>query len=98
MLHIQNGDSAAGTARKSRIPGEHFAWREALVCGPVPGGLPAEEFRRVRASHLFEAYDANLEKTEQELCGQEEDLARVNVHEEGVLLFEPDLFCQVQVR
>jgi len=97
MLHIHNGDSAAGTARKSDIPGEHFAWREALVCGPVPGGLTAEEFRRVRASHLVEAYGANLEKTEQELRGQEEVLARFNDHEEVVLWFEHDLFCQIQL-
>src|SRR5260221_13752680 len=97
MLNIHNGASDGGTARKSDIPGEHFAWREAMVCGPVPGGLPAEEFRRVRANHLVEAYGANLEKTEQELRGQEEVLARFNDHEEVVLWFEHDLFCQVQL-
>ena len=46
MLHIHNGDSTAGTAKKSDIPGEHLAWREAMVCGPTPPGLSAEEFSR----------------------------------------------------
>ena len=55
MLHIHNGDSAAGTAKKSDIPGEHLAWREALVCGPAPAGLTEDEFRGVRARHLANA-------------------------------------------
>src|SRR5258708_1290217 len=97
MLHIHNGDSAAGTAKKSDIPGEHLAWREALVCGPAPGGLSIDEFRHVRAQHLADAYGANLEQTVQELRAQEETLARFSDHEEVVLWFEPDLFGQVQL-
>ncbi len=97
MLHIHNGDSAAGTAKKSEIPGEHLAWREALVCGPAPGNLSAAEFRQVRAQHLADAYGAHLEKTVQELQAQEETLARFSDHDEVVLWFEHDLFCQVQL-
>lgn len=97
MLHIHNGDSAAATAKKSDIPGEHLAWREALVCGPAPGDLSPAEFRQVRAQHLADAYGANLEKTVQELLAQEEKLARFSDHEEVVLWFEPDLFGQVQL-
>jgi hypothetical protein len=97
MLHIHNGDSAAGTAKKSDIPGEHLAWREALVCGPAPGGLSKDEFRHLRAKHLADAYGANLEKTERELREQEEALSRFSDHEEVVLWFERDLFCLVQL-
>ena len=97
MLHIHNGDSAAGTAKKTDIPGEHLAWREALVCGPAPGGLTEEEFRRVRARHLADAYGVDFEKCENELQAQEETLARFSDHEEVVLWFEHDLFCQVQL-
>jgi hypothetical protein len=97
MLHIHNGDSAAGTARKSDIPGEHLAWREALVCGPAPGQLSPDEFRHLRAQHLADAYGANLEKTEKELRAQEDALSRVSDHEEVVLWFEHDLFCTVQL-
>jgi|SRR5882672_3467583 len=97
MLHIHNGDSTAGTARKTSLPGEHLAWREALVCGPAPGGLPADEFRRVRAQHLASAYGVNLEKCERELRDQSDVLARFRDHEEVVLWFDHDLFCQVHL-
>lgn len=97
MLHIHNGDSTAGTARKAAIPGEHLAWREALVCGPVPQGLSADEFRHVRADHLASAYGVSVEKCEQELRAQEDALSAFSDHEEVVLWFEHDLFCQVQL-
>jgi hypothetical protein len=97
MLHIHNGDSSAGTARKAAIPGEHLAWREALVCGPVPQGLSPSEFRRVRAEHLASAYGVTIEKCERELRAQEDALSAFSDHEEVVLWFEHDLFCQVQL-
>ena len=97
MLHIHNGDSAAGTAKETDIPGEHLAWREALVCGPAPGGLSEENFRNVRARHLADAYGVDFEKCENELRAQEETLSRFSDHEEVVLWFEHDLFCQVQL-
>jgi len=97
MLHIHNGDSAAGTAKKSDIPGEHLAWREALVCGPAPGDLSEVEFRRVRARHLADAYGVELEKCQNELREQEEALSRFSDHEEVVLWFECDLFCEIQL-
>jgi len=97
MLHIHNGDSTAKTAREAGIPGDHLAWREALVCGPAPGGLSADEFRRVRAEHLAGAYGVNVEGCELELRAQEEALAVFADHEEVVLWFEHDLFCQVHL-
>jgi hypothetical protein len=97
MLHIHNGDSTAGTAKQSDIPGEHLAWREALVCGPAPDGLTQDEFRNVRARHLAGAYGVDLRKCEDELCAQEEALSRFPDHEEVVLWFEHDLFCMVQL-
>ena len=97
MLHIHNGDSSAGTAKKSSIPGEHLAWREALVCGPAPGSLSEDKFRGLRARHLAEAYGVNLAESEKELRAQEEALAHFSDHKEIVLWFEHDLFCQVQL-
>jgi hypothetical protein len=97
MLHIHNGDSTAATARKAAIPGEHLAWREALVCGPAPAGLSAEEFLRLRAKHLSEAYGVALDRCERELREQQAALSAATDHEEVVLWFEHDLFCQVQL-
>lgn len=91
MLHIHNGDSSANTAKESSIPGEHFAWREALIDGPNPAGLEGEEWRRLRAQHLSESYDVDENQCRQELLAQEQ---KVSDHEEVVLWFEHDLFCQ----
>ena len=97
MLHIHNGDSTAGTARNAGIPGEHLAWREALVCGPAPAGLSQEEFLDVRAAHLADAYKVPIEKCAAELQAMHEALAHFGEHEELVLWFEHDLFCQVHL-
>src|SRR5437660_12025279 len=97
MLHLHNGDSTAGTARKADLPGEHLAWREALVCGPAPSGLSGDDFRQVRARHLSDAYGVNLQDCEKELREQQEALARFVDHEEVVLWFEHDPFCQVHL-
>jgi hypothetical protein len=97
MLHIFNGDSAAGTAKQSGIPGHIVAWREALVCGPTPGGVSDAEFRQLRARYLAETYGAPLEQCEKGLRRQEQSLAAYAKHDEVVLWFEHDLFCQVQL-
>src|SRR2546426_8233817 len=97
MLHIHNGDSTAGTARKANVPGEHLSWREALVCGPTPRGLSADEFSRVRAKHLSDAYGLRIEVCAKELREQQEALASSGDHDEVVLWFEHDLFCQVHL-
>ena len=97
MLHIHNGDSSAETARKANIPGDHVAWREAMVCGPNPGDLPKSEFIKVRAAHLAEAYAVPREKCESELREQHMAIADFSVHEEVVLWFEHDLFCQIHL-
>ena len=97
MLHIHNGDSSAGTAKKSNMPGEHLAWREALICGPVVRGLTEAEWRTLRARHLAEAYNRKFKDCEKDLREQQEALARFCDHEEVVLWFEHDLFCQLHL-
>lgn len=97
MLHIHNGDSSADIARSARIPGEHIGWREALVCGPAPGALSPDAFREVRAQHLSESYDLSIEDVAEQLRRQQEALAQYRDHEEVVLWFEHDLFCQVHL-
>lgn len=97
MLHIHNGDSTADTARKASIPGDHVAWREAMICGPNPGDLRKSEFIKVRAQHLAEAYAVPREKCESELREQHMAIANFANHDEVVLWFEHDLFCQVHL-
>ncbi len=97
MLHIHNGDSSADTAKQSTLPGEHFAFREALIEGPTPAGLDQAEWLRVRASHLAENHGENAEQIERDLAEQQRKLSTVADQEETVLWFEHDLFCQVNL-
>lgn len=97
MLHIHNGDCSADSARKSSLPGEHFAWRESLVTGPTPSGLSGSEWRSIRARHLSEAYGDEVQDCERGLLSQEEALASFSEHDEVVLWFEHDLFCQLHL-
>ncbi len=97
MLHIHNGDATAETAKLTALPGEHFAFREALLEGPTPGNLDEAEWRTVRARHLSGGYGVELANCERELTEQETKLATFRDHEEVVLWFEHDLFCQVNL-
>jgi hypothetical protein len=97
MLHIHNGDAAAGIAKQSTIPGEHFAWREALIEGPAPEDVSPAEWRKLRAAHLADSYELDPVETENELQAQEEKLASYLDHDEVVLWFEHDLFCQINL-
>jgi hypothetical protein len=97
MLHIHNGDATADTAKNAAIPGEHLSWREALVFGPAPAHLPEPQFLHVRAGHLAESYRVPVEKCAAELAAMHDALAAFGDHEELVLWFEHDLFCQVHL-
>jgi hypothetical protein len=97
MLHLHNGDCAANIARQSSLPGEHFAWRESLITGPTPAGLSREDWRKLRTQHLFETYGVDLQECERGLLTQEEKLKTFSDHEEVILWFEHDLFCQLQL-
>ena len=96
MFHIHNGDCSAEIAKRSSIPGEHFAWREAVVEGPAPANRDAAEWRKLRAQYLAEAYGLDHD-VEKELAAQDEQLKRAGERDEVVLWFEHDLFCQVNL-
>jgi hypothetical protein len=91
MIHIHNGDSTLFIAKRTGIPGEHMAFREAMIAGPV-ASTPDQE---TRARFLSEAYGHNLLKTRTELLEQERALTDAASHDEIVLWFEHDLFCLV---
>ena len=96
MLHIHNGDSTAGTLKEFGFPGEHKAFQEVLMEGPTPD-TPGDEFRETRAQFLAEAYDIEIEKVKTDQRDQEAWLARISEHDETILWFEHDLFCQINL-
>jgi len=97
MLHIHNGESTAGTLREFGFAGEHFAFQEVLMVGPTPSGLSTDEWFATRAKHLAEAYDLNVEECRNGLLKQEAILQSSLQHDEIILWFEHDLFCQINL-
>ena len=97
MLHIHNGDCAANIAKQTALPGEHFAFREALLDGPTPAEFKGAGFLLIRARHLSLTHGVDLKRCSEDLRAQEEKLASFPEHEEVVLWFEHDLFCQIHL-
>jgi Domain of unknown function (DUF1835) len=97
MLHILNGSSTEQTLRQTSIAGELFSFRDALIAGPAPEGLDEDSWRRTRAQHLSEDYGVNTDECERDLLLQTEMLSSCAKHDEIVLWFEHDLFCQLNL-
>lgn len=97
MLHILNGSSTESTLRRSSITGEFFSFRDALVDGPAPLELDEASWRETRAAHLSQSYGVPREKCERDLLEQAQTLTAFVNHEEVVLWFEQDLFCQLNL-
>jgi Domain of unknown function (DUF1835) len=97
MLHILNGSSTEETLRGSTITGELFSFRDALISGPATRTLDESIWRRTRAEHLSKSYGVNYDECERDLYKQSETLRSFKNHDEIVLWFEHDLFCQLNL-
>lgn len=94
VIHIHNGDVVAALARRSNIPGEHLAYRESLVTGPV---LPGPEWIETRARAIAEAHTEDLLRVRTGLLEQEQALDAARSAAEVVLWFEHDLYCLIHL-
>lgn len=94
MIHIHNGDVVAALARRSDIAGEHIAYRETLVTGPV---VPGTEWIESRARAIAEGHDEDLLRVRTGLLEQEQMLERARSASEVVLWFEHDLYCLIHL-
>jgi hypothetical protein len=97
MLHIHNGDSTAGMMKEAGFPGEHFAFREALAMGPTPDGLSKDEWISVRADYLADGNELDPDRVKRDLESLDAGLENISHHEETILWFEHDLFCQINL-
>ena len=97
MLHILNGESTLEVLRNSSLPGEFYSFRDALIGGPTPAGAEGRDWFNLRASHLADAYGLEQSKRERELQQQDDLLVSCAQHDEVVLWFDHDLFCQVNL-
>jgi hypothetical protein len=94
MIHIHNGDVVATLARRANVPGEHFAYRETLVTGPV---IPGPQWIETRAQAIADGHSEDLLRVRTALLEQELALDQARGAGEIVLWFEHDLFCLVHL-
>jgi hypothetical protein len=94
-LHVTNGDSAAGTLRRTRLGGRVLPWRDALHAGPVPA-VGDRELRRVRAGFLAGEDPTGRGRLLRWLAHRDRTLS-ANRDGEYLLWFEADLYDQLQL-
>ena len=94
MLHLTNGESAAGSLRSSGVLGRVIAWQDVLHEGPVPAGLTLEGMSDVRA-HFLARWDRRSFSTVSASFDERDGALRSARH--VVLWFEHDLYDQLQL-
>lgn len=96
MLHLTNGDIAAGKISASGLPGDVLPWRDVLHEGPVPAGLDDDALRAARAEFL--SGDSRSRRSVlRGLAERDARLDAASAEDEVVLWFEPDLYDQLQL-
>jgi hypothetical protein len=93
VLHITNGDSAAGLIQASEITGDVLPWRDPMHHGPMPPDIDLAALSAVRAVYLSQpGHSASDEfRARDALLQQSLD------YESVVLWFEHDLLDQLQI-
>lgn len=92
LINIHNGDAMLVYAKREGFPGEHIAFRESLVSGPV---VPSSDWLSMRARFLAGAFREEVLRASNSLFEQEQALSAAAGQDEIVLWFEHDLFCLV---
>ncbi|MEO6487217.1 MAG: hypothetical protein ABIO78_04640 [Thermoanaerobaculia bacterium] len=94
MIHIHNGDVVAVRARRVGVPGEHLAFRESMIGGPVRPNDP--DWLAKRAAFLVEQSGDDMLRITNRLFEQDQTITHAAAtQDEIVLWFEHDLFCLI---
>ena len=96
MLHITNGDSAAGRIEALGLGGEVLPWRDALHEGPVPAPGTLDSLRPLRARFLA-GDTASAADVARNLETRDRRLGATLHDGEVALWFEHDLHDQLQL-
>lgn len=97
MIHLVAGQSALETLQQTSVPGDKFSIDDILMEGPVPDGLRTDASWNIRADHLERYF--SIPRSDY-LSGKRERVGILNDslrHDEIVLWFEFDLFCQANL-
>ncbi|MFB3905960.1 MAG: DUF1835 domain-containing protein [Acidobacteriota bacterium] len=97
MLHIVNGLSTQGTLDRTDIRGARIAADDIFAEGPVQDCLKTSAAWRTRAEYLQKHFAIPKEQYLQRKEERERSLRSFAYHEEVVLWFEFDLFCQLNL-
>jgi hypothetical protein len=97
MLHLTNGDDAAGLLRPAGMTGTILPWRDVLHEGPVPAGLDLDALSDVRARFLAEQGWDDRTAIRDGFARRNAALRRFRRHEAVVLWFEHHLYDQLQI-
>src|SRR5581483_4435346 len=95
MLHIRSGDDILPKLKEAGLPGEFIKWADPLCQGPAPSGLSGTAWRAVRTNFISDQFGIPFQQALSDYTKMDQALARFRDHEEVVLWFEHDLFCQI---
>ena len=96
-LHVLNGDATLTLFRQSEIPGTEVVCREMMCEGKVKCTDDMAAFFETRAKHLEYHYGIDKQTYYAHVVSELEKLKGASEHEEVVLWFEFDLFCQINL-
>jgi hypothetical protein len=94
MLHITDGESVAGTLRKSGIPGVVSVYGDLMYEGPTPAGLDDEAWLEIRARAVTRPF-VTVEEARQYLKACQDTLAAFSQHDEVVIWLDNKLSNQL---
>jgi RNA polymerase sigma factor (sigma-70 family) len=97
MLHITDGESVAGTLRKSGVPGVVSVYGDLMCEGPAPTGLDDEAWIDVRSRHNAGFFGGNLEAGRKYVTAGIDALAAYSQHEEVVIWLDIKLTNQLML-
>ena len=94
VTHIHNGDVMAVHARRAGIEGEHFAFRESLLGGPVR----EDDGWIERRAKFLSSYGDDILRVSNRLFEQQQMISSAAASaEEIVLWFEYDVYCLIHL-
>ncbi len=97
VLHITNGDSFTSRLNELNIKGDIITWREMLCEGRTITDVGSENFWKVRFDFFNKVYKVTKRNFINQTLKEYRSLCNYKSHDEIVLWFEYDLFCQINM-
>ncbi|XLS30995.1 DUF1835 domain-containing protein [Flavobacteriaceae bacterium M23B6Z8] len=97
VLHITNGDMFTSRLKELKIKGDLITWREMLCEGRTLTDVGSENFWKVRFDFFNKVYKVTKRSFIDRTLKEYRSLCNHKVHDEIVLWFEFDLFCQINM-